>query len=175
MRIKLLWRVKIAPIGTRTRIVILESGALPACLFPVGTLIICRAVYLFVHCAHFIALSNPFHYTASFFTKAMSSLLRIDWWRSFKICRMNSFAFRLVANVTSKNCAYRDSNANFLSRVRRSAGLSIPGRDTDCMSCSVFICALRSLYSALKSIPLHYALACKSNLFNTGIYLVQRY
>ena len=28
---------------------------------------------------------------------------------------------------------------------------------TDCMSCSVFkfICALRSLYSALKSIPLH--------------------
>ena len=38
----------------------------------------------------------------------------------------------------------------------RSAGLSIPGRDTDCMSCSVFICALRSLYSALKSIPLHY-------------------
>ena len=24
--------------------------------------IVCRAVYLFVHCAHFIALSNPFHY-----------------------------------------------------------------------------------------------------------------
>ena len=24
---------------------------------------VCRAVYLFVHCAHFIALSNPFHYT----------------------------------------------------------------------------------------------------------------
>ena len=40
------------------------------------------------------------------------------------------------------------------SRVRRSAGLSISGRDTDCMSCSVFICALRSLYSAHKSIPL---------------------
>ena len=44
---------------------------------------------------------------------------------------------------------------NCFSRVRRSAGLSIPGRDTDCLSCSVFICALRSLYSALKSIPLH--------------------
>ena len=35
--------VKIAPIGTRTRIVILESGALPACPFPAGTLIICCA------------------------------------------------------------------------------------------------------------------------------------
>ena len=57
--------------------------------------------------------------------------------------------------VTSKNCAYRDSNSDCFSRVRRSAGLSIPGRDTDFMSCSVFICALRSLYSALKSIPLH--------------------
>ena len=60
--------------------------------------------------------------------------------------------------VASKNCAYRDSNSNFLSRVRRSAGLSIPGRDSYCMSCSVFICAFKSinsLYSALKSIPLH--------------------
>ena len=56
--------------------------------------------------------------------------------------------------VTSKNCAYRDSNSDCHSLVRRSAGLSIPGRDTNCMSCSVFICALRSLYSALKSIPL---------------------
>ena len=36
--------------------------ALPACPFPAGTLIVCRAVYLFVHCAHFIVLSNPFHY-----------------------------------------------------------------------------------------------------------------
>ena len=44
---------------------------------------------------------------------------------------------------------------NCFSLVRRSAGLSIPGRDTDFMSCSVFICALRSLYRALKSIPLH--------------------
>ena len=35
----------------------LESGALLAFPFPAGTLIICRAVYLFVHCAHFIALS----------------------------------------------------------------------------------------------------------------------
>ena len=41
----------------------LESGALPACPFPAGTLIVrvCRAVYLFVHCAHFIALSDPLH------------------------------------------------------------------------------------------------------------------
>ena len=29
-----------------------------------------------------------------------------------------------------------------------------PGRDIDFMSCSVFICALRLLYSALNSIPL---------------------
>ena len=65
--------------------------------------------------------------------------------------------------IVSKNGAYRDSNSNCLSRVRRFAGLSIPGRDTDCMSCSVFICALRSLYSALKSITLHYwiAIMCK--------------
>ena len=46
-------------------------------------------------------------------------------------------------------------NSDCLFRVKRFAGLSIPGRDTDCMLCSVFICALRSLYSALKSIPLH--------------------
>ena len=32
------------------------------------------------------------------------------------------------------------------SRVRRSAGLTIPGRDIDFMSCSVFTCALSSLY-----------------------------
>ena len=63
---------------------------------------------------------------------------------------------RLIGTVTSKNCAYRDSNSDCLSRVRRSAGLSIPGRDTDYMSCCVFICVLRSLYSALKSIPLQY-------------------
>ena len=43
---------------------------------------------------------------------------------------------------------------NCFSRVRRSAGLSIPGRDTDYMSCSVFICTLCSLYSALNVIPL---------------------
>ena len=42
---------------------------------------------------------------------------------------------------------------NCFSRVRRSAGLSIPGRDTYYMSCSVFICAYRSLYSALNVIP----------------------
>ena len=64
----------------------------------------------------------------------------------------------IICTVTSKNCAYRDSNSDCYSRVRRSAGLSIPGRDTDCMLCGVFICALRSLYSALKSIPLHYNL-----------------
>ena len=51
-----------APIGTRTLIVSLESGALPACPFPAGTLIIWVAVYLFLHCAHFIALSMSFHY-----------------------------------------------------------------------------------------------------------------
>ena len=52
------------PSGTRTQNVSLESGAVPACPFPAGTLIVrvCRAVNLFVHCAHFIALSNPFHY-----------------------------------------------------------------------------------------------------------------
>ena len=43
---------------------------------------------------------------------------------------------------------------NCQSRVRRSAGLSIPGRDTDFMSCSVFICQLRSIYSALNSITI---------------------
>ena len=31
---------------------------------------------------------------------------------------------------------------NCFSRVRRSAGLSIPGWDTYYMSCSVFICAI---------------------------------
>ena len=64
--------------------------------------------------------------------------------------------YLLIHFVTSKNCAYQDSNSDCLSRVRRFAGLSIPGRDSDCMLCSVFICALRSLYSALKSIPLQF-------------------
>ena len=40
---------------------------------------------------------------------------------------------------------------NFHPRVRRSAGLSFPGRDIDFMSCSVFICALRIALS----IPFH--------------------
>ena len=61
----------------------------------------------------------------------------------------------LVCYVTSKNCAYRDSNSDCLSQVRRSAGLSIPGRDTYYMSCSVFICALRSLIAL--SNPFHYS------------------
>ena len=40
----------------------LESGALPACPLPAETHIICRAVYLFVGCAHFIELSMSFNY-----------------------------------------------------------------------------------------------------------------
>ena len=81
--------------------------------------------------------------------------------------------FLVVDNigVTSKNCAYRDSNSDCLSRVRRSAGLSITGWDTDSMSCSVFICALRSLYSALKSIILHRAMKIFIWLQNLFLYL----
>ena len=44
----------------------------------------------------------------------------------------------------------RTRTRNFHSRVRLFAGLSIPVRDIDFMSCSVFICALRSHDSALK-------------------------
>lgn len=40
----------------------LESGALPVCPITAGTLIVCRAVYLSVHCPNFITLSFPFHY-----------------------------------------------------------------------------------------------------------------
>ena len=76
--------------------------------------------------------------------------------------------------VTSKNCVYRDSNSDCFSRVRRSAGLSIPGRDTDCMSCSVFIFALRSLYSALKSIPLH-CLLYESNVLIASYRLMTKF
>ena len=75
------WRVKIAPIGTRTRIVSFESGALPASPFPAGTLIVCRAVYLFVHCAHFITLSNPFHYTCMYlYTCVLCNYLHLINW-----------------------------------------------------------------------------------------------
>ena len=42
---------KMAPIGTRIEIVSLESGALPACLFPAGTLITYSYMYV-VQCAH---------------------------------------------------------------------------------------------------------------------------
>ena len=50
--------------GLELRIVSLEPGALPACPFTAGTLItsIRRAVYLFVHCGHFMALSMSFYY-----------------------------------------------------------------------------------------------------------------
>ena len=84
-------------------------------------------------------------------------LLFANPWRHLWLININNINNELINSiVTSKNCAYRDSNSDCFSRVRRSAGLSIPGWDTDCMSCSVFICALRSLYSALKSIPLQY-------------------
>ena len=46
------WRLS----GLELGIVSLESGALPACPFQAGTLIVCRAVYLFVHCAQFRAV-----------------------------------------------------------------------------------------------------------------------
>ena len=51
---------------------------------------------------------------------------------------------------------------NCFSRVRRSAGLSIAGRDTYYMSRSVFIFALGSLYSALHVIPLQYVRTYKN-------------
>ena len=57
---------------------------------------------------------------------------------------------RLVANVVVKMAPIGTQTRNCFSRVRRSAGLSIPGRDTYFMLSSVFICALRSLYSALQ-------------------------
>ena len=43
---------------------------------------------------------------------------------------------------------------NCFSLVRGFAGLSIPGRDTYYMSCSLFICALLSLDSAFDVITL---------------------
>ena len=58
-------------------------------------------------------------------------------------------------NVALKMAPIGTRTRNCLSRIRRSAGLSIPGRDTYYMSCSVFNFALRSLYSALNVIPLH--------------------
>ena len=41
-----------------------ESGALPGCQFQAGTLIVCRVMYLFVHCTHFKAFSNLFYYNS---------------------------------------------------------------------------------------------------------------
>ena len=61
----------------------------------------------------------------------------------------NDFVVGTIAPIETRT-------RNCLSQVRRSAGLSIPGLDTDYMSCSVFICALRSLYSALNVIPLQF-------------------
>ena len=55
----------------------------------------------------------------------------------------------LISNVVVKVAPIGTRTRFFHSRVRRFAGLSIPGRDIDFMSCSVFICALCSLYSAL--------------------------
>ena len=54
--------VKMAPTvsGLELRIVSVKSGALPACPFPAGTLIYMSCSVLFVHCAHFIALTYIF-------------------------------------------------------------------------------------------------------------------
>ena len=57
-----------------------------------------------------------------------------------------------MAIVVVKMAPIGTRTRNCFSRVRRSAGLSIPGWDTDYLSCSVFIWALRSLYSALNVI-----------------------
>ena len=90
-----------APIETRTRIVSLESGALPACPFPAGTLIICCAVYeyLFVHCAHFIALSMSFHYTCK--CNSMSyAIIRV----SLGVCKLiktSKVSFGVMLNKRS--------------------------------------------------------------------------
>ena len=68
------------------------------------------------------------------------------------LCTINFYSTIVVVKMAPIGTLTR----NCFSRVRRSAGLSIPGRDTFYMSCSVFVCALRSLYSALNVIPLHY-------------------
>ena len=136
-----MWRVKIAPIGTRTQNCFSRVRRSAGLSIPGRDTyyIVCRAVYLFGALrSHYSALKSiPLHCLLLYESNILIASYRLM--TKFLICRMDSFAFRLVANVTSKNCAYRDSNSDCLSQVRRSAGLSIPGRDTDCMSCSVFI------------------------------------
>ena len=63
--------------------------------------------------------------------------------------------YRVCTIVVVKMTPIGTRTRNCFSRVRRSAGLSVPGRDTYYMSCSVFIFPWRSLYSALNVIPLH--------------------
>ena len=54
-------------------------------------------------------------------------------------------------------------------------GLSIPGRDTYYMPCSVFICALRSFYSALNVIPLQLCIDHHDgNIMNGKIMMIDR-
>ena len=62
----------------------------------------------------------------------------------------NSENWKLIVNG-----AYRDSNSELFLSSKALYRLVHSGRDTCYMSCSVFIFALRSLYSALNVIPLH--------------------
>ena len=74
----------------------------------------------------------------------------------YSLCKYSFTSLNEYNNVVVKIAPIGTRTRNCFSRVRRSAGLSNPGRDTYeyYMSCSVFICALRSLYSALNVIPL---------------------
>ena len=98
-----------------------------------------------------------------------------------RICVINIFLKRNCVVIKMAPIGTRTQNC--FSRARRSAGpdtyymsRSIPGRDTYYMSCSVFICALRSLYSTLNVIPLqlHYGLENEINMRICKIGLLQR-
>ena len=107
--------------------------------------------------SHYSALNSiPIHCLLLYESNVLIASYRLM--TKFVICRMDSLAItpiRLVANLTNKNCAYRDSNSDCLSRARRSADLSIPGRDTYYKLCRAVYLFMHCAHIAL-SIPFHY-------------------
>ena len=79
----------------------------------------------------------------------------------------------ITFNVVVKMAPIGTRTQNCFSLVRRSVGLSIPGRDTYYMSCSVFICALRS-FSQCHSITI-LVFSIENSKINKGVKLASNF
>ena len=73
--------IKMVPIGTRTQNCFSQIRRSAGLSIPGRDTYWCRAVYLFVHCSHFIALSMQFHYKTYRQLDADTSRSLVVWMR----------------------------------------------------------------------------------------------